>query len=343
MATIEQRTEGSWQVRIRKKGYPATVKTFLNKRDAESWARKTESEIERGLWRDTTREESTTLADAIARYKAEVTIHKRSVTREESTLRIWLETPLANVSLARIASEDIAKLRNEWLKSLAPASVVRRMTPIAHLFTTARKEWGMTSLVNPFDSVKKPSVSDERTRRTSDDEINRICAQTESTHLPDFVRLAVETAIRRGELCKLIWKNVDLKERTAFLPKHITKNGFERTVPLSSIAVKIFESMPRNITGKVFSAAPGSISQAFDRAVQRARLLYIKEMEEHGAEPDPDFLTDIRVHDLRHEATTRLADTYSLHELAKVTGHRDIRMLLRYYHPRAEDLAKRLA
>jgi len=48
-------------------------------------------------------------------------------------------------------------------------------------------------------------------------------------------------------------------------------------------------------------------------------------------------------HDLRHEATTRLADKFALHELAKITGHRDTRMLLRYYHPRAEDLAKRLA
>lgn len=39
----------------------------------------------------------------------------------------------------------------------------------------------------------------------------------------------------------------------------------------------------------------------------------------------------------------KVADKYVLHELAKVTGHRDIQMLLRYYHPRAEDLAKRLA
>lgn len=343
MATIVARGDRQWQAKIRKLGFQSVSKTFVSKRDAESWARKTESEIERGLWRDTTREESTTLADAIKKYKLEVTSNKRSVKREESTLRIWLETPLAKLALARITSEDIAKLCNEWLKSLAPASVVRQMTPLAHLFTTARKEWGMSSLVNPFDSVKKPSVSDERTRRVSDDEINRICAASGSPSLPAFVRLAVETAMRRGELSKLVWKDVDLKSRTAHLPKTVTKNGYERTVPLSSIAVKVFEDRPRNINGKVFSTAPGSVTQAFDRAVQRARLLYLKEAEEQGVEPDSDFLTDLRLHDLRHEATTRLADKYALHELAKVTGHRDIRMLLRYYHPRAEDLAKRLA
>lgn len=265
----------------------------ISKRDAVAWARKTESEIERGLWRDTTREESTTLTVAIQRYLVEVTSKKRSARSERSTMGIWLETPIARLSLARITSEDIARLRNEWLKTLAPASVVRRMTPLAHLFVTAKKEWGMTSLVNPFDSVKKPSVSDERTRRVTDDEINRLCAASGSLSLPAFVRLAVETAMRRGELSKLVWKDVDLKNRAAHLPKTITKNGYERTVPLSSRAVKIFSELPRNISGRVFSATPGSMTQAFDRAVQRARLVYVSECEKQGAEPDADFLCNL--------------------------------------------------
>lgn len=343
MATIEQRTEGTWQVRIRKKGYPATVKTFLNKRDAESWARMTESEMERGLWRDTTKAESTTLADAIRRYMAEVTSKKRSIESESSTMRVWLATPLAKLSLARITSEDIAKLRDEWMKSYAPATVVRRMTPIAHLFVTAKKEWGLTTLVSPFDSVKKPAVSNERTRRVSEDEIVRICAATKSVVLPSVIKLAVETAMRRGEMTKIIWKNVDLKSRTVYLPKTITKNGFERTVPLSTAAIVVLSGLPRNINGRVFSIRADAVTQAFDRAVLRARASYEKECEEQGSEPDTDFLVDLHPHDLRHEATTRLADKFAMHELAKITGHRDTRMLLRYYHPSAEDFAKRLA
>jgi len=54
------------------------------------------------------------------------------------------------------------------------------------------------------------------------------------------------------------------------------------------------------------------------------------------------LLTDLRFHDLRHEATSRLASIFPMHELTKITGHKDPRMLMRYYHPRAEDLAKRL-
>ena len=37
-----------------------------------------------------------------------------------------------------------------------------------------------------------------------------------------------------------------------------------------------------------------------------------------------------------------IADLLEAHELAKVTGHRDMRMVLRYYHPRAEDLARKI-
>ncbi|WP_239005636.1 tyrosine-type recombinase/integrase, partial [Salmonella enterica] len=47
-------------------------------------------------------------------------------------------------------------------------------------------------------------------------------------------------------------------------------------------------------------------------------------------------------HDLRHEATSRLAEIFPMHELTKITGHKDPRMLMRYYHPKAEDLALKL-
>ena len=167
MASIRAMDSGRWQAVVRRRGLKAVFRTFNTKTDATKWARIMESEIERGLWHDTTKAETTTLADAIHRYSDEVTSRKKSKESELSTMRVWLSTPLAKLSLARITSEGIAKLRDEWMKTYAPATVVRRMTPIAHMFVTAKKEWGMTSLVNPFDSVKKPTVSNERTRRVS--------------------------------------------------------------------------------------------------------------------------------------------------------------------------------
>lgn len=342
MATISQRGDGQWQTKIRKQGYPSVSKTFTNKRDAESWSRKTESEIERGTWRDSSEAESTTLADALTRYQAEIVVNKKGATKEASVVRMWTDTALAKNALARIRGADLAKLRDAWLAAdYAPATVVRRLAVLSHLFSMARKEWGMEGLINPVESIKKPTINNERTRRVLEDEINRVNRATGSVILPSLITIGVETAMRREEIAFLEWKHIDLKNRTAHIPN--TKNGYARTVPLSSIAVGVFEKLVRNISGRVFNITPDAITRAFTRATTRAREGYEKECEERGVEPDANFLVDMIFHDLRHEATTRLADKFALHELAKITGHRDTRMLLRYYHPRAEDLAKRLA
>ena len=341
MATIVARGDGQWQAKIRKMGFPSVNKTFANKRDAESWSRKTESEIERGIWRDSSEAETTTLADALTRYQAEIVVKKRGAVKEASVVRILAETALAKMSLASIKGADIAKLRDKWLAAgYAPATIVRRMTVLAHVFSIAKKEWGMESLTSPSASVRKPSVSNSRTRRVLEDEMNRIRHATKSTILPSIMTIAVETAMRREEIVTLAWAEIDLKERTAHLPK--TKNGQPRTVPLSSAAVRVLEGIKRGVSGRVFSVTPDGVTLAFMRATKRARATYEVECEGRGVEPDAAFLTGLHFHDLRHEATTRLADKFALHELAKVTGHRDTRMLMRYYHPSAADLAKRL-
>ena len=81
-----------------------------------------------------------------------------------------------------------------------------------------------------------------------------------------------------------------------------------------------------------------AITRAFDRALKRARERY----EQANAQCDDTFLRDLRFHDLRHKATSRLAEIFPMHELTKITGHKDPRMLMRYYHPKAEDLALKL-
>ncbi|MCO1344512.1 IS481 family transposase [Burkholderia multivorans] len=84
--------------------------------------------------------------------------------------------------------------------------------------------------------------------------------------------------------------------------------------------------------------------ELFNRRVtnQPGHDTYEQECRDAGRTPDAKYLIDLRFHDLRHEATSRLASIFPMHELAKITGHRDPRMLMRYYHPSAEDLAKRL-
>jgi len=91
----------------------------------------------------------------------------------------------------------------------------------------------------------------------------------------------------------------------------------------------------------VFPLTPDAITRAFRRALKRAREVYVQECIAESRPPDETFLVVLRLHDLRHEATTRLAKIFAMHELAKITGHKSSKMLLRYYHPKASDLAKR--
>ena len=134
---------------------------------------------------------------------------------------------------------------------------------------------------------------------------------------------------------------VDLKRRTVTLPE--TKNGEKRIVPLSSEAVRILSGLTRRIDGKVWGMADQSITQAFIRAVSRARAAYEKECEENGRKPDPSFLSDLTFHDLRHEATSRFFEKgFNPMEVSAITGHKTLQMLKRYTHLKAEDLAERL-
>ena len=261
---------------------------------------------------------------ALDRYEREKTPAKRSAVKEASVLRILRDEAIARHALARIGSADVAKCCATWQRAgLAPATIHRRLSVLSHVYEIAAREWGMAGLTNPVRMIKKPTVRNERNRRVTDPELEAICTASESRELASIILLAVETAMRRGEICAMRWEHVDLGARTVHLPK--TKNGYARDVPLSTRAGQLLKALPRRIDGRVFSMRPDSVTQAFERAVERAGV------------------ADVRLHDLRHEATSRLAERLQAHELAKVTGHRDMRMVLRYYHPRAEDLASKLA
>lgn len=194
--------------------------------------------------------------------------------------------------------------------------------------------------------------------------------------------LAIETAGRMSELLALKWSEIDLVRRTARMRGReggVTKNGDEwRDVPLSTAAVRLLESLPRSTTGKVLPMSQNALQIAWGRSLKAGRKAYVYEqlrlalaaeglddeaqarevraVEYKKREPleltrkvlerieaEDKILVDLHFHDLRHEATSRLADKLQMHELMKVTGHKSSRMLSRYYHPKAEDLAKKLA
>lgn len=281
MASFRKRGELQWQARISRKGFPDQVKTFSSRPEAEAWARLIESEMDRGIFVNRTEAENTSFREALERYKQEISAKKRGADRETFVIDAWLTCPLADRKMAVIRSTDIAALRDEWLRTLKPATVMRRLALASHLFNICRREWGMESLINPIELVRKPQVQNARTRRISDkmvvsdtasgNEIDFIKAATESPDLAIIIDLAIETAMRRSEIASLEWENIDLKNRVAHLPE--TKNGTARDVPLSPKALSLLKSLERK-NSKVFDMRADAITRAFVRARDRARTLY---------------------------------------------------------------------
>ncbi|MEM5434735.1 site-specific integrase [Paraburkholderia diazotrophica] len=372
MATITERGPDQWRAQVRRRGHPAQSKTFDTKAEAEAWARMIESELAWGGWVNPGKARAVTLHEALRRYEMEISQGKSGSVQEASVLKVWTGIPLSKRSVASIRSVDVAKLRDEWLKDYKPATVLRRLAVLSHVFSVARKKWGMDSLSNPVELLRKPHPDNARARRlvagTAHDtteeehnadrgaydlELDRVVAASESALLPSIVWLAVETAMRRGEIVSLRWEHVDLQHRVVHLPA--TKNGTARDVPLSSRAVAVLQclkdsgSARKSVKGSgverngpVFDIRSDAVTRAFERAVARARKLYEDECRKAQGTPDTRFLVDLRFQDLRHEAVSRLASIFTLQELIRITGHKDPRMLMRYYSARAEDLAKRL-
>jgi integrase len=195
------------------------------------------------------------------------------------------------------------------------------------------------AIENPVEKVRKPPAPPHRDRVLSAQEEERLLTaltpgalrngdgrftkETRDHWLKPMVIIAIESAMRRGELLALEWKHVDQVRRTAHLP--MTKNGRSRTVPLSSRAIRTLQEIPRSIDGRVFPISHWTVEQVFERASKLAGL------------------AGVHFHDLRHTAATRLAEKVpNLIELAAITGHSNVGMLKRYYHPTAENLALKL-
>ncbi|KDC65717.1 site-specific integrase [Bordetella bronchiseptica] len=298
-----------------------------------------------------------TLNQALNRYLTEVSALKKGHTAEKSISKAWLATRLALRPVNRIRNTDLIEVRDAWLASKAPATVGRRLAFLSHVFTVIRKDWGLDWLANPVQLVRRPTVDDARDRRLFDgirlrgvseaecprEELEWILQSTRSTELPTIARLAAETGMRRSEICGIRRELVDLVHGVVRLLD--TKNGTSRDVPLTPLAKELLRRflVGRPLRGRVFTMRPGSVTRAFIRARLRAKRRYQGLCQLYGRRPNPAYFTDLRFHDLRHEATSRLADVFAMHELAKVSGHKDTRMLLRYYHPHGWELARKLA
>ncbi len=362
MATFSQRTSGRWQAKVRRKGGKVVSRTFSTKGRAQKWAREQELQMDHGVWTDPALAHRVTLDELLDDYTETVAV-KRSSPAELGRLARFRED-LGHYRLSQLTPAVLIHWRDERLRGVAPGTVTREMGVLGGALTWARKERLIPLPGNPVAAIVAPVVADARDRRLMKDEQARLLAAmedqsaqsggakrngnyrvgTRQAYLRPVFLLALETAMRQGELLSLRWEHIDLDAQTAHLPT--TKNGEPRTVPLSRQAVAILRTLQGDDTappsGRVFRLTADALKKAWTRTIERARRRYVQECKEAGRKADAR-LTNLRFHDLRHEATSHLAEKLpNLVELAAVTGHKDLRMLQRYYHPKASDLAKKL-
>jgi integrase len=228
---------------------------------------------------------------------------------------------IGHLTLANISSHDLAAYRDKRLLTVSPATVKIELGIILRTIKLATSEWGYKLADTP--KVEYPKINNARTRRLADGEIERVLGAITSKQIKVIVELAVETAMRRSEILNVKENDINWSLNTLRIPNTKTYNA--RTIPLSYKAVRLLRSLTKNIGGTYFSIKADSASQAFKRACDKTRV------------------HNLRFHDLRHEATTRFFERgLNVMEVATITGHKDLKMLNRYTHLRAENIALKI-
>ena len=187
---------------------------------------------------------------------------------------------------------------------------------VQHLYSIVNKEWGY-NIPNPIKNIQKPTLNNKREKRLTNEEfIFLIRGNYPQVKLRNIIELAIETGMRRGEILNI--KPEHIKGQTLLIP--ITKNGYPRTIPLTKRALYLLES-----ANLPYVMSANAVRLAWDRLKKKGNI------------------KDLHFHDLRHEAISRLFEKgLSIPEVALISGHKDVRMLFRYTHLKAEDILRKL-
>lgn len=359
MATIRQRPSGSWEIIIRRQGVLAKphYASADSREEAERYAQTVERLLDQGIV--PTELQSTPVPALQIKVGAWAKRYLQEVAISES------DHVLLNILLPYLDSLTPDHLTMQWAhdwvrsmkveKRLAPSTIRHNVGAVARLLDwCVRMDW---LSINPLRMLPKRYASyakgdgerredTERDRRLLPGEEERILRLL-TGYVPDnkqrglkpddladwrlLFHLALETGMRLREMYTLTWDQVSLAQRTIFLDK--TKNGDKRQVPLSAKAVTLLDAAPHHYQDWLFPWWDG------DSATLAATTRKLSQKWRRIA--DLAECPNLHFHDLRHEAVCRFYERTRLTDLqiAKITGHKDLRMLRRYSNLRGSDLA----
>jgi integrase len=336
MASIRKRTRSdgttSYRVDVRLKGFPPQRATFKRLTDAKKWGGQTEAAIREGRYFKTTEARKHTVDDAINRYKDSVLPTKKDGKKQEAQLD-WWAGEIGPYTLADVSPALLAEARDKLVQDRAPATVVRYLAALSHVFTVAMREWGWLD-DNPMRKVTKPKEPRGRVRFLSEDETGprgetiegertqllKACEESSNPYLKTIVVLALSTGMRQGEILNLRWPDVDLNSGRIVL--HETKNGERRVVPLLGHARELLKELSKIRRLDTDLLFPGRNPQK----PVFIRTPWLEAVKAAGIE-------DLKFHDLRHSAASyMLMSGASLGEIAELLGHKTLQMVKRYSH-----------
>ncbi len=322
MATIYKRVTNKgtkYQVQVRKKGHRPVFKSFLTLKDARTYAKEVEAKIERSVFQCAKDSESLLFGELAERYLNEVLVFKKGYDIEKYNIRPVIRY-LKDYKLINIRPHVISAYKKQRLGEVAPGTVKRELGMISRILVAAERDFGIyLPQGNPVSQIKKP-IETVRDRRPTQKELDILISDRTIGH---YVAFAIETGMRRGEIVNVMPEHLlGEHQNLLFIPD--TKTGIPRTIPLSTRALEAFNKL-QYATNGLSILKPHSVSQAFLRACKRHSI------------------SDLRFHDLRHEATSRFFEKgLNIMEVSLITGHRSLSMLKRYTHLKPESLLEKL-
>jgi integrase len=331
MAAIQKRGNG-FRVRIIRKGYQTQSKTFSTRIEAVKWARKIETEIDQGVIKPNKTlanrmlDKQLSFGEAAEHYIKNHSIHKRNCKTETGTIRALIRL-WGNDQAQSIDKAKVFALRDDLLSRGRSGDTVNHYyNAISKIYQMLQTEWSM-AVENPIKGIKRLPANPSRTKRINGETEAALllaCEQSTSKLLKPIIQFALETGMRRGEIMALKWMDIDLPRRRAFL--HVTKNGDPRQVPLTLKAVQILNELKGEHPEQVFPLSMDGLRRYFDKAIKTAK----ENWKSEGVNP----FDDLRLHDCRHEALSRLSDAgLNVIELSHISGHKTLAQLARYTHP----------
>jgi integrase len=325
MATI-RKLRGKWQAMIRRKFAKPIYKTFTLKEDAHKWARQIETDIEKGIFQDTNEAYKVTLRAILLEYKDKVSILKKGYNQEAAMITKFVRNPLTDLPLAKVTASAVLDFRDNLAKDYKGATVNKYLNLISISMQYAERIKGIFLPHKPMTVVKRLRVDPFQGQVIEPNEEQLLLSKAEESKLywlKCAIILGIDCGVRRGEIFKLKYQDIDFQKHTAILWD--TKNGSNRTIGLSQRAVDELKKLPVGMDGELFRQKSPHTFRFYYRQLQRRTGIFK------------------RFHDTRHTfATRRTNEGWSIVELSQQGGWKQLQVLKRYTHIKPESLAKKL-